>query len=130
MFDFAALEAVGFSRLSEEDWLTEVEAQQESYGPGSEVALDYIMRRPDGVQVMLEQNTRRQVSGGLEATVAYPQVAIISGPRGRAACDPSNTELILRLVGEVAAENVSMEEWGRSNATGRRPRSDRADRAR
>ncbi len=48
--------------------------------------------------VVVEQNVGDENLGGLEATVKYPSVIIIDGPRGRVACSPDDIALVERLI--------------------------------
>lgn len=40
--------------------------------------------------------------GGMDAQVQYPPVCIVEGPKGRVACRPEDTELVVQLAGDMA----------------------------
>lgn len=54
------------------------------------------------VTIVVEQNVGSDDLGGLPATVTYPAVAIIEGPKGRVAFNPNDTALAERLAAELA----------------------------
>ena len=93
----------GFKKtLTNKQWSTKMsQLQQSEISRTGPYRLEYILQRGE-VTVTIEQNTSKQLHGGLEATVTYPSVAVVEGPKGRVACDPENTELILQMADELS----------------------------
>lgn len=58
--------------------------------------------RKGEVSITFETNVSEISQGGLSSSVRHPQVCIIKGPKGRVACSAKDTELQMRLAGEVA----------------------------
>lgn len=55
------------------------------------------------VTLLFEQNTAAEdMGGGMKAVIQHPSVCVATGPKGKAACNPDDTELILRLVEDLS----------------------------
>lgn len=55
------------------------------------------------VSILVEQNTAAEpMGGGMNAIIQHPAVAIVSGPKGKAACNPEDTELLLALADSLS----------------------------
>jgi len=53
------------------------------------------------VTIVFEQNTASENVGGLDAAVTHPAVAVISSPKGKVACNPTDAELIVNVAADL-----------------------------
>lgn len=99
--DVAALEAAGFTKLTDADWQDMLDDSRKAYN-NPNINIPYYLRRGD-VKVIVQQNTfAAQPSEAVQTSTIYPAMVLVQGPRGQVACDPGNTKLILSLADEVA----------------------------
>lgn len=98
----AALELAGFTQ--DDDLKTAHEEQADKNGMHE--AGPYVVHgvwKKGLVTLVFEQNTSAEdLGGGMNAVIQHPVVCVVSGPNGKAACNPDDTELILALVKDLS----------------------------
>lgn len=98
----AALEALGFTKaLTHEEWVAHNEqlAASDKYG-STDLTIEYILEREDGVRVTIEQNTQTDAPFGVLTTVRYPDVAVVEYEMKRVACTPQ-ADLITAMANQL-----------------------------
>jgi hypothetical protein len=100
--DIKALEKAGFKHDDELKSAHEEQADKNSMHETGPYVVHGVWRK-GLVSVLFEQNTAaEEMGGGMKAVIQHPAVCVVSGPKGRAACNPDDTELLLLLVEELA----------------------------
>lgn len=99
--DIEQIEAAGFAAAEDLQAAHEQTATDLGMHTGGQYVVQGVWRK-GAVTILVEQNTGQESMGGLAATVTYPPVCVITGPTGRVACNPDNTDLILQLASELA----------------------------
>lgn len=100
--DISTLEKVGFKRDDDLKSAHEVHADENGMHATGRYVVDSVWKK-GLVTVLFEQNTAAEdLGGGMAAVIQHPSVCIVSGPKGKAACNPEDTELILTLIQELA----------------------------
>lgn len=92
---------LGFIRSEQRQ--TEIEAANEAAGANSGgplTVIDVLVQH--NTVLVIEQNVGTDDFAGLSAQITYPAVAIIEGPKGRVAFNPSDTALAERLAVELS----------------------------
>lgn len=96
--DMKALEAAGFQPDDE----LKAAHEEQAANDGMDESGPYVIHgawRKGLVTVFVEQNTvAESLDGGIEATIQHPSVCVVSGPKGKVACNAEDTELILAIV--------------------------------
>lgn len=87
-----------FDIESFEQELAEVDPEMNS---GGDYQLLGVYRSGE-VTIRVEQNTDTRSERGVTLTTAHPEVAVLTGPGGTAACSAADLELIAILVSELS----------------------------
>lgn len=100
--DAAALKKAGFKHDDE------TKAAHEEHATTNDMHKDgpYVVHgvwKKGLVNLLFEQNTAAEpMGGGMSAVIQHPHVCIVSGPKGRVACNADDMDLILAMVSEVS----------------------------
>ena len=94
----AGFEPLGAKRVKERN----LALADSGLAAGGEYRIDHVLKRED-VTITVEQNIGSHVQGDVEMTIKYPPVAVVESPRGRVACSPGDTELLLALANDLGA---------------------------
>lgn len=97
-----ALKAAGFKDDAKLHAAHEEQATENKMHDGGPYVVHGVMKK-GSVTVLFEQNTApEEIGGGMKAVISHPAVCVVSGPNGRAACNPDDTELILHLAEQLS----------------------------
>lgn len=105
----------GTVQIIEDDYLTEAgferdDSEREAHqavadASGMDDGGPYFVRgvyKREAVTITFEMNVSTIEQQGMTSQINHPQACVIEGPRGRVACSAQDTELQLKLAGEMA----------------------------
>lgn len=96
------IEALGFTEDADAAGYFEYLAADAGMDKGGPYVVEAAFVNDAGLFLVLERNTGDEDLGGLEATVKYPPVAILDGPKGRVSFNPDDLGLLERLVADLS----------------------------
>lgn len=107
-FDLESLTRAGFNKtMTTAQWHQRNDDLDElGMNNGGPYVSNYVLTKPaesgGEVTVTVEQNTTTENQAGMEVTIKHPEIAVIEGPGGRAACPADDIRQILRLTVQLA----------------------------